>query len=370
MAELEALQKASREAKPYKTHRAHLERRVEKLQRQQDADKKKEEETVQQIESLQSSLVELRDAIKERDKAITATEAELKELLRTAIGDEEGEGDDGGPGDKASSSWNTVVAAASKLACRPGVPGDLALQLQGLFSQLQTVVIAMEGAAAGHEAQAQVTHQHQMQQLQQEQVQLQAQLAQHHQTLQSQAAMQPLPEAPAPPGQPAQAEDQRAGAAAPLAAHPPPAVRPVNAEDFIALAMQPSPAGGGTAASSSAATGTPSVPPGPPTAVAAEESNPAEPQPPTPVCAIMANSDGDPSSEDDMFSVCGELDLQEGESEQQRKTRITKHLKERERRKKEARRREGKDDKKKESNVSNGSREGNRVIRTTTAKKK
>ncbi len=83
VAELEALQKASREAKPYKTHRAHLERRVEKLQRQQDADKKKEEETVQQIESLQSSLVELRDAIKERDKAISASEAELKELLRT-----------------------------------------------------------------------------------------------------------------------------------------------------------------------------------------------------------------------------------------------------------------------------------------------
>ncbi len=369
VSELESLQKASREAKPYKTHRAQLERRVEKLQRQQESDKKKEEEAEQQIEALQSSLVELREAIKDRDKALAAAEAGLKELLRTAIGDDDADGEDAEPGEKASQSWNTVVAAASRLASRPGVPGDLATQLQGLFTQLQTVVMAMEGAAAGHEAQAHVAHQQQMQQLHQEQMQLQAQMAQHHQSLQGHAAVQPHSGTPAPLEQPPSAEGQRAEAAAPPASQPPPATRPANAEDFIALAMAPTPASGGAGAASSASTGLPSTSSTPP-ASAAADGGPQPPQPPTPACAAAAISDGDQSSEDDMDSVCGELELQDGESEQQRKTRIAKHLKERERRRREARKKEGRDDKRKELGASSGSKEACRVIRAPSTKKK
>ncbi len=193
--ELEVLQRASRDSKPYKTHRAYLERRLEKLQRQQEGDKGKVDDAEQQIEALQANLVELRESISERAKTISSTENELHELLRSAMGKDNDGDEEASPPTDVSAAWSSVVASASSLAGRPGVPTDWADQLRGLFSQLHTVVQAMEGAAASHEAASQSAHAEQMRQQQLEQQQLQAQLSQHQSALQAQG-LPPQPHQP------------------------------------------------------------------------------------------------------------------------------------------------------------------------------
>ncbi len=66
--ELERLRRAQRDAKPYKTHRAQLERRLEKLRKQRETDKQRLEETNNTITSLQKKSEELKSDIADRDK--------------------------------------------------------------------------------------------------------------------------------------------------------------------------------------------------------------------------------------------------------------------------------------------------------------
>ncbi len=228
---LERLRRAQRDAKPYKTHRAQLERRLEKLRRQQEADKHKLEETQTTITSLQQKSEDLKAEMSERSKEIEASDEELKELLRRAMakgGEDDGEDAETVP--DPATSWNTVVQAASSIASHPAIPQEWAQQLEGLFRQLQTAVATMEGAKQQYEqrdpkpthaaaaattttvpaatAAATVTattasttqHAAQMQQQQQEQQQLQEQLAaqrSQQQQLQQQLQQQtPSPPAP------------------------------------------------------------------------------------------------------------------------------------------------------------------------------
>ncbi len=239
--ELEVLQRASRDSKPYKTHRAYLERRLEKLQRQQEGDRGKVEDAEKQIEALQANVVELRESINERAKTISSTEAELHELLRSAMA-RDNEGEDAPPPADVSAAWSSVVASASNLAGRPGVPSDWADQLRGLFSQLHTVVQAMEGAAASHEAASQAAHAEQMRQQQLEQQHLQAQLSQHQSALHAQG-LPPQPHQPhhhqphhAVAPQPI-AIAQALTSAAPAPVEPHVMAAGTSAEDMVARAM-------------------------------------------------------------------------------------------------------------------------------------
>ncbi len=331
--ELETLLRASRDSKPYKTHRAYLERRLERLQKQQAADTAKAEETEQAMEALRSTLGEVREAINEREKTILATENELKELLRTAIGGPEAEADAGQA--DAHSSWRTVVSAASSLAGRPGVPADWANQLQGLFNQLATVVQAMEGAAATHDASMQAAHDEQMRLQQHEQQQLQAQLMQQQALLHGQAppplqaqprtdVVAPLLLASALPNPPHQQLHQTSG----------------TAEDMVARAMALSPAHGAqdhaTAADAAprATDGEDSALPNAqaeskPTAPALDATRPNNPVPVQPPGdpADNADDDSDDSDGGDDESVAMEVAQREGESTDQHASRVRQFLK-------------------------------------------
>ncbi len=208
------------------THRAQLERRLEKLRRQQDADKQRLEETLATITNLQKKSEDLKNEMAERNKEIEASDEELKELLRRAMakGSEEGGGETDAAPDPAT-SWKTVVQAASSIANHPAIPREWAQQLEGLFRQLQTAVTTMEGAKLSYEqrgptpadataettatstttaataaaAEATAQHETQMQQQQQEQQQLQEQLAALHQQQLQQQLQQQKPAPPTPP---------------------------------------------------------------------------------------------------------------------------------------------------------------------------
>ncbi len=142
---IEDMHRASREAKPYKTHRSQLERKLERLRRQQEKARNDEDELLQEIESAQPRLNKLRAANDERDKTIAAADDELRELLRKAIA----EGDPADPPNAPlpsdpSAAWNTVNEALASMVAQPGVPQEWAAQLGGLLEQVRLAAIAIQ----------------------------------------------------------------------------------------------------------------------------------------------------------------------------------------------------------------------------------
>ncbi len=148
--EISAIQKASREAKPFKAHRNQLERRKEDLQRKQDRDEAAIAAAQVEISELQEKVKTLQATVDDRAKQLRQVSDELNEIVRKAL--EEGRDEEGKEGDKNSSAgaqagahWTTLAAAASGLVGHPGVPQDVA----SLLAQLQQVASAftMEATA-------------------------------------------------------------------------------------------------------------------------------------------------------------------------------------------------------------------------------
>ncbi len=152
--QIEALQRASREAKPYRTHRAQLERRKARLDSQQERDAEEAEQLQQQIEAAQERLANVRGTMEERTKNIEKVDAELKELLRKALAEDDEAGAAAAPTAASApraQAWSTVEATLSELASSAHVPADQAQQLAGflaLFRQVATNVLASPGGAA------------------------------------------------------------------------------------------------------------------------------------------------------------------------------------------------------------------------------
>ncbi len=153
--ELEAHQRALRDAKPYRTHRTIVERRVDKLKRLQERDQAKLQELNEAAEEIDNNIAATATAMAERERELEAAEAELKELLLRAVG--EGQQSAGAAcGTDAQQGWNAVVGTVANLARQPGVPEHFACHLEGLFGQLQAMVaqlqqhaVATGAAAAG-----------------------------------------------------------------------------------------------------------------------------------------------------------------------------------------------------------------------------
>ncbi len=139
--ELYVHQKALRGAKPYKTHRTILERKLDKLRKQQDREKEHLSELKEAAEEIQSKIDAATTAIEERDRELEAAETELRDLLLRAVGEDAS----GGQQDQQQTidptvGWNSVVETVGRLAQQPGVPAQFSAQLDGLFSQLQQMV--------------------------------------------------------------------------------------------------------------------------------------------------------------------------------------------------------------------------------------
>jgi hypothetical protein len=143
--EIDELQKASRGAKPYKTHRGQLERRLERLQRQQSRAKEEEDEALVEVERAQERLNGIRRGITEREKNIAAVDEELKELLRRAISegetaDQQGQQAAEGDPDKA---WETISSTLAAMVAQPGVPAGWAQQMGALLEQVRVAAMAI-----------------------------------------------------------------------------------------------------------------------------------------------------------------------------------------------------------------------------------
>ncbi len=141
--ELEYHNKAIREAKPYKTHRTILERKVERLKRQQDKDREHLSELREAAEEIAGKITTTIAAIADRDRELESAESELKELLLRAVG-EEGPGGATQPAIDPSQGWDSVVHAVTQLTRQPGVPPEVAGQLDGLFGQLRSMVAVLQ----------------------------------------------------------------------------------------------------------------------------------------------------------------------------------------------------------------------------------
>ncbi len=147
--ELDAHQKALREAKPYRTHRTILERKVDKLRKAREKDGERLAELKDAAEEIQAKIQNTEMAIKDRDREIEAAEAELRSLVLRAVGEEAA-----GPPQQAvdpTVGWQSVIQTVGRLASQPGVPEQFAAQLDGLFGQLQYMVsvLSTHAAAAG-----------------------------------------------------------------------------------------------------------------------------------------------------------------------------------------------------------------------------
>ncbi len=147
--DLAALERASREAKPYKTHRAQLEKRKERLTRQRERAQEESEDLQRQIDDLQVRLAENKQANEQREKEIQEVDSELKELLKKAIAEgEEGQGNPAQDAADPSTAWNTVSSALENMASQPGVPTEWAAQLGGLLHRLRAAALAIQQQAA------------------------------------------------------------------------------------------------------------------------------------------------------------------------------------------------------------------------------
>ncbi len=160
--EIEALQRASREAKPFRAHRSQLERRRDKLRRQQDRDGEEIARVEATIEEQRAKLEELRAAVADRSKALASVEDELTELVKKALAEE-------GKTEDESAAWSAEAAANvfRTMAAKPGVPPAMA----SLLEQVQLAVAAMVAAAApaqdGQQQQPQQQHQQKRQEAEQ-----------------------------------------------------------------------------------------------------------------------------------------------------------------------------------------------------------
>ncbi len=152
--EVETIQRASREAKPYRTHRAQLERRKNRLQGQQDRDEEEVQRLQMEIDAAKEKLAKVQTAVEERTKEIDKVDAELKELLRRALAEDaeaaaSAEAPKPAPAPRAE-AWGMVEATLAEMATGPGLPAEQAQQMSAfleLFRQVATNVLAAPGGA-------------------------------------------------------------------------------------------------------------------------------------------------------------------------------------------------------------------------------
>ncbi len=139
--EIADIQRAMREAKPFRAHRAQLERRRDRLRKQQERDEAETVKLQTEIEELRAKKDELQNAISERGKTIGQVERELTDLVKRSLA-EEGDGGDGG------AAWSAAAASTiiSNLANKPGVPPEFAALLEQV--RMAAMAIAASAAAA------------------------------------------------------------------------------------------------------------------------------------------------------------------------------------------------------------------------------
>ncbi len=153
--EISSLQRASREAKPYKAHRGILERRRERLRAKLERDEAEVEKIKAEQKTLQEKLDDLHSSNEEKRTQLAQVEEELAEVVRRALAEGDAAGTAGKQADSAATPWSAQSASATLLAMasRPGVPPEFAALL-GHVHQAAQVLAGAEAAAAAARAAA------------------------------------------------------------------------------------------------------------------------------------------------------------------------------------------------------------------------
>ncbi len=149
--EIGALQRASREAKPFKAHRNQLERRRDDLRRKQERDEASVASAQAEIAELQGKVSALQTAIEDRAKQLKQVTDELTELVRKSLSDDRGGDEDENAQPAAAQAcapWSALAAAARGVSGQPGMPAEVGALLAQLQQVASTVIANATAAAA------------------------------------------------------------------------------------------------------------------------------------------------------------------------------------------------------------------------------
>ncbi len=146
--EMAAIQRASRDAKPFKAHRSLLERKRERLKEKQARDEADEARITSELEELETKRKNLRSAMEERGRQISQVEEELAELVRKALAEGDAAGAAGRNDDVSTTPWSAQAASATlrAMASKPGVPPEFAALLAHVFQAAQAMAEATAAA--------------------------------------------------------------------------------------------------------------------------------------------------------------------------------------------------------------------------------
>ncbi len=139
-----AIQRASRDAKPFKAHRALLERKRERLREKQTRDEAEVTRVTAELEELETKRKTLKSTIEERNKQITEVEGELAELVKKALAEGDAAGEAGRGDDSGAAPWSAQTASITlqTMAARPGIPPEFAALLNHVFQAAQALANA------------------------------------------------------------------------------------------------------------------------------------------------------------------------------------------------------------------------------------
>ncbi len=142
--EIAAIQRASRDAKPFKAHRSLLERKRERLREKQSRDETEISKIANDIDELEAKRKSLKAAMDERNKQITEIEGELAELVKKALAEGEAAGEAGRSEEEGGTVWSAQSAsnALRAMASKPGIPPEFAALLDHVFKAAQALASA------------------------------------------------------------------------------------------------------------------------------------------------------------------------------------------------------------------------------------
>ncbi len=147
--EISSIQRASRDAKPFKAHRGLLERKRERLRDKQSRDEAEVARITTELEDLEAKRKSLRTTMEERNKQIVQVEEELAELVRKALAEGDAAGEAGRGDEESTAAWTAQSATAilQSMAAKPGVPPEFAALLAHVVQAAQAIANATAAAS-------------------------------------------------------------------------------------------------------------------------------------------------------------------------------------------------------------------------------
>ncbi len=144
--EIDDIQRAAREAKPFKAHRNQLEQKRDRLHKQQNRDEQELVRIQEERAQLQEKHDTIKKAVDDRAKALAKIEEELTELIKKSLAENVDSGSKQTPciAPAAIATMSTALQALEAMAAQSGVPPELA----AILAHIRSAANGMAAAAA------------------------------------------------------------------------------------------------------------------------------------------------------------------------------------------------------------------------------